>query len=140
MANRPEPQDSTTGPDPNSLPVALPAGWLSRWPWATFLLPMIVYMLVGQLEPKPPSSSSDAEMAELATESPSPSQASAESDGATSESIEASPSGDRPAEEYVEEYYEEEEPWQLVAYQNYPYLYTLKIALTMLAMILVWPG
>ena len=32
----------------------LPPGWLSHWPWVTFLLPMIVFMLVGTLEPQPP--------------------------------------------------------------------------------------
>ncbi len=29
----------------------LPAGLLSRYPWLTFLLPMVVYLLVGTLEP-----------------------------------------------------------------------------------------
>lgn len=32
----------------------LPAGILSRHPWITFLLPLLVYMAVGSLEPSPP--------------------------------------------------------------------------------------
>ena len=46
----------------------LPAGWLSEWPWITFLLPMIVFMLATQLEPKPPTRFDSDEIVETILE------------------------------------------------------------------------
>ena len=37
-------------------PLPLPAGKLSQYPWITFLLPFVVYMVIGTLEPRPPGS------------------------------------------------------------------------------------
>ncbi len=71
----------------------LPAGWLRRWPWATFLLPLLVFMLVGELEPSPP----DPEWGET--------------------------------------------PGRFgITYADYPTVYSIKIALTTLAMLVVLPG
>ena len=33
--------------EPREVAPKLPDGWLSKYPWATFLLPMIVFMLLG---------------------------------------------------------------------------------------------
>jgi CAAX prenyl protease-like protein len=41
-----DPSDRTSGPGSQSL--------VARYPWLTFLLPFIVYMVVGSLEPSPP--------------------------------------------------------------------------------------
>lgn len=96
----------------------LPAGILSRWPWATFLLPMIVYMLVGTLEPKPPENVEQEATEGLAV---------------ASEILHD--------EELLEEsnLIDDESLWPL-PYRYYPYVYTAKIGLTLLAMVLVWPG
>jgi membrane protease YdiL (CAAX protease family) len=96
---------------------ALPAGWLSRLPWATFLLPMAVYMLVGTLEPTPPVGP-PAEAA--AEELPTP----------LGEQLEPQP------------YYPPEHTGLLpeIPYRYYPWIYTAKIVLTILAMLAVWPG
>ena len=88
----------------------LPSGWLSRWPWVTFLLPMIVYMLMGTFEPKPPPVSE-------------------EMDQATAE-----------FERQIEESFGEEGLFPKIRYEHYPYVYTAKIALTFVTMVLVWPG
>ena len=71
-------------------PRPLPPGILSRLPWLTFLLPFLVFMLVGSLEPAPPRD-------------------------------------DVPNQAWFE-------------YRAYPVIYTVKIALTLGAMWLVWPG
>lgn len=49
-------------------PQPLPAGWLRRWPVATFLLPMVVFMLLTQLEPTPASKPTVREEASTAGE------------------------------------------------------------------------
>ncbi|NOY30113.1 MAG: CAAX prenyl protease-related protein [Planctomycetes bacterium] len=92
----------------------LPVGWLSKWPWVTFLLPMVVYMLMGTLEPGPP---------------PVPEA----SDGVTDE---ATAEFDR----QLEEAFGDGESQSTIRYEHYPYVYTAKIALTFVTMILVWPG
>jgi membrane protease YdiL (CAAX protease family) len=94
--------------------VALPAGWLSRQPWATFLLPMVVYMLVGSLEPSPP-----AVPPAIATEQALP--------GTLDEQLEQQP-------------YYPPAPTGLLPASYYPWVYTAKIVLTMVAMLAVWPG
>ncbi|MFH1919915.1 MAG: CAAX prenyl protease-related protein [Planctomycetota bacterium] len=64
---------------------------LRRHRWLTFVLPMAVFMLVGSLEPKPPTP--------------------------------GAPDG-----------------WLAIPYQYYPIVYTLKIALTVAAILFVLPG
>ncbi|MEO2049989.1 MAG: CAAX prenyl protease-related protein [Pirellulales bacterium] len=140
MANRTELPESAPGTDSTGLPAPLPDGWLRRYPWATFLLPMFVYMMVGQLEPKPPSSVRVEEVVDRVASS----QTATESDNSNSESAGVAPLDDDTKKEHQEDefiggYYEDETDEQ-AAYQKYPYIYTLKIALTMLAMMLVWPG
>lgn len=95
----------------------LPDGWLGRHPWAIFLLPMIVYMLLGSLEPKPPvAQAGDVELIEPAT----PEAVTAEDD----------------------ELYWDPRVGLLphIPYRLYPQVYALKIAATCLAMLVVWPG
>jgi membrane protease YdiL (CAAX protease family) len=82
--------------------VALPQGWLARWPWVTFVLPLAVFMAMGSLEPTPPKQQTTSAQAD-------DSDASSESQGA-------------------------------VPYKAYPLVYSAKIALTVLAMLLVLPG
>jgi len=88
----------------------LPAGWLSKWPWVTFLLPMVVYMLMGTFEPSPPPVSNAA-------------------DEATSE-----------FEKQLEAAFGEQASQAMIRYEHYPYIYTAKIVITFVAMLLVWPG
>jgi len=88
----------------------LPAGWLAKWPWVTFLLPMVVYMLMGTFEPTPP---------------PVPDAV----DAATAE-----------FERQLEESFGDEGLLPKIRYEHYPYVYTAKIAVALMAMILVWPG
>ncbi len=49
--------DSSLQPATETAP-PLPSGILSRHPWTTFLLPFLVYMTVGTLEPVPPDPAS----------------------------------------------------------------------------------
>jgi uncharacterized protein len=67
------------------------AALLARQPWLTFILPLVVYMLVGSLEP----------------------------------------TQQKPGGEAI---------GLAIAYPYYPLVYTLKLALTVVAMALVWPG
>ncbi|MBN2477505.1 MAG: CAAX prenyl protease-related protein [Pirellulales bacterium] len=67
------------------------AAWLQRHRWLTFLLPMIVFMLAGALEPTP------------------------EKPGGAAVGL-------------------------AIPYAHYPLVYALKIALTVAAMVFVWPG
>ncbi|MBI3837875.1 MAG: hypothetical protein HY288_08080 [Planctomycetia bacterium] len=47
-------QPLTKQPGTNNVPKATgQSGWLARCPWATFVLPLVVFMLVGTLEPTP---------------------------------------------------------------------------------------
>jgi len=88
------PSDRSGGTD--SLPL------LARLPWLTFLLPFIVYMVIGSLEPAPPKP--------LITMP----------DGTTRAIRSDSRFG--------------------LEYKHYPLVYTVKIALTITAMIFVLPG
>ncbi len=111
------PSDSTS-----KLPTQakLPAGWLSKWPWLTFLLPFIVFMVATSFEPKPP-----------------PSFDSAKNAADTGEIITS------PAEGPSEGFFAENRGTGLlpaISYGYYPHVYTAKIALTLLAMLLVSPG
>ena len=118
--------DSTTPDVPRSDPPAspqpnLPPGWLSRWPWATFLLPLIVYMVVGTQEPKPPDYPPSAD----------PSAANDDPGNSQVDSVE--PGID-------DEHYDYELEYQIQRYRRYPTIYTIKIALTLVAIVLVWAG
>ena len=46
-----------------SLRPSLPPGWLSRHAWVTYLLPFIVYMILGSWEPSPPGTPADSSIA-----------------------------------------------------------------------------
>lgn len=95
----------------------LPAGWLGQRPWAIFLLPMIVYMLLGSLEPKPPEAvAGDVQPIEPAT-------------------LDLAEAGD-------DELYWDPRVGLLphIPYRLYPQIYALKIVGTCLAMAFVWPG
>lgn len=100
----------------------LPSGWLSRYPWATFVLPLAVYMLIGAVEPSPPPvAAEDAIAAESAAADPLDEVADlpeAETDGLV----------------------QPQSRWPHLPYSAYPLVYTAKLVLTLLAMVAVWPG
>ena len=79
------------------------SGLLARHPWLTFLLPFIVYMVVGRFEP------AAAEAADTCCPT----------------------ARSRPAVN---------QNWFGLEYQHYPIVYTVKIALTIAAMLFVLPG
>ena len=101
----------------------LPPGWLGRWPWATFVVPFLVFGLMTMFEPKPPAADEAAAdsatglldgIDELESEPLSEDDAVVSSDSG----------GWLPA----------------IEYRYYPLVYTAKIVLTLIAMIAVWPG
>jgi len=92
----------------------LPKGWLSQWPWVTFLAPMIVYMLVGSFEPTPPEGADASIAPPPATEAPA-------------EGFDALPMA---SSGWLPE----------IPYRYYPLIYTAKILLVIVTMLLVLPG
>jgi CAAX prenyl protease-like protein len=94
----------------------LPPGWLGNWPWITFIAPFAVFMLVGSLEPYPPKPATNAAGVVAGGSGEA-------TGGAETESL------------------DEGDGWlPRVSYEHYPIIYTIKIALTVLTMALVWPG
>ena len=81
----------------------------SPWDWATFLLPMVVYMVVGSFEPKPPDQPMHPVQAEREASDMPPPQ---ESSGFLPE----------------------------ITYDHYPLIYTAKIVLTLVCMVVVSGG
>lgn len=98
------PSEESTGSSTRGL-----KGRLAEWPWATFLLPMLVYMVLGSFEPTPPDPSEVAEQEQTEVDQP---------------------------------YYPPEPKGWLpeIPYRYYPWIYTLKIALTIGTMLLVSGG
>ncbi len=95
--SEPNPQRASASPPlttqsaTKSAPQAPPQpDWLTRYPWAAFVVPLAVFMLLGTLEPTP----------------------------------------DKPFERFG----------LSIPYSAYPLVYAIKIALTMAAMVAVWPG
>ena len=106
--------DSTYDPSSNTgnaqlTQAPLPGGWLSKWPWVTFLMPFLVFMIATSFEPTPPPALESGEMV---------------IEKNTGFFAEEAGTGLLPA----------------ISYSYYPHVYTAKIALTLLAMLLVWPG
>ncbi|MCC6494263.1 MAG: CAAX prenyl protease-related protein [Pirellulales bacterium] len=116
-----EPIDSSDAP-------RLPRGVWGRWPALTFVLPFAVYMVVGMVEPKPPKA-------------PEPKPPQAGSAGEVAAPAEEENEKIRAAREHFGEDVELDEHGEPVPpLRLYPAFYTTKIALTMLAMLLVLPG
>ena len=86
-------------------------------PWVVCLLPFMVFMLLGSLEPKPSVSEADnAAAAKASDQYPlTPALSPEEREGAA-------------------------KSWLGIEYRHYPLVYTAKIALTVAAMFFVWPG
>ena len=116
MASTPSPTPSAgSSAEPREVAPKLPEGWLSQYPWATFLLPMLMFMLLSTFEPTPPANfkPSDAKnITEL--------RANLE----RAEALAATSEGWLPK----------------FSYQAYPWIYTAKLVLVILAMIAVLPG
>jgi len=114
----PEPNRAVSSPSPSQ--AILPAGWLSKWPWVTFLLPFIVFMVATSFEPTPQIAADEKNVLETSSN------------------------------ERLEQFTDAEEGFfakdrgegllPAISYSYYPHVYTAKIALTLLAMLLVWPG
>lgn len=100
----------------------LPDGWLSQWPWVTFLLPFIVFMVATSFEPTPPPASTEQKT---------------EAEVAENETLE--PLAQLPAEPFFDKT-SSVGLIPAISYSYYPHVYTAKIVLTLLAMCLVWPG
>jgi membrane protease YdiL (CAAX protease family) len=83
-------------------------GLLKRHPWITFVLPLLVFMLVGSLEPTKPQEPSGEQSAQTSTGDPN-----------TSDGGSILPQ---------------------IPYRYYPLVYTLKIAMTIVAILFVLPG
>ncbi|TWU30067.1 CAAX prenyl protease-related protein [Bythopirellula polymerisocia] len=113
---------ATDNPEPaKQVAAPLPPGWLSRWPAVTFLFPFAVFMLIGSLEPTPPKPiSNNGLIEETSVENPLDQVLEApEADEYSSNEVGLIPK---------------------IPYTYYPWVYSLKIALTAVAMVLVWPG
>lgn len=109
------PIQATAGTEGRDAALKLPPGWLSRHPWATFVLPLAVFMLVGSLEPTLPEGF-DPTQFESVTELHANLER-AEALAATSEGL-----------------------LPKFSYLSYPWVYSVKILLVVLTMVAVWPG
>jgi membrane protease YdiL (CAAX protease family) len=109
------PNAGTSGGTSHEVVAPLPAGWLSRYPWATFLLPMAAFMLLTTFEPTPPHNF-DPTAAENITE--------LRTQLDRAEKLEAKSGGLLPT----------------FSYQQYPWIYSAKIGLVILMMVAVLPG
>ena len=98
------PTESNNDPRSSTVNAISRQGLLEKHRWLTFVLPFVVFMAVGALEPKP----------DVAAQPDSPAEAVADGDVGRSSS------------------------W--VPYRYYPLVYTLKIALTVAAILFVLPG
>lgn len=104
-----------SGGNDRQAPVGGPLGsLLSRHPWLLYVLPFLVFMLVGQLEPTRPAEREGVEIAAEGGETP--------------------PLADDPADSWMHTFDLQ------IEYRHYPLFYTAKIVLTVLAMALVAPG
>jgi CAAX prenyl protease-like protein len=86
---------------------------IARYPWLPFLLPFIVYMVVGSFEPAPP----------ITYEARPQAEGGEKTDGTAARNLTV-----------------EADNWFGLRYAHYPIVYTAKIALTIAAMVFVWPG
>ncbi len=94
---------------------------LARYPWLGFVLPLVVFLVMTQLEPKPaPVAEQPAAPGQAGDDAPPDSQASAPT--ATDETAEKS-------------------SWfgVDVPYSAYPYVYTLKLLISIAAIAFCWP-
>jgi CAAX prenyl protease-like protein len=108
--------------DPENAPLPK-SGWLRRWPAVTFVLPFAIFMIVGSVEPSPPDLKAEAEIKRLTEEIGDP---------------ETNPAERNMAEQALRKL--EEDRHHAMPYEYYPYVYSLKIGLTFLSMLLVLPG
>jgi CAAX prenyl protease-like protein len=108
--------------DPENAPLPK-SGWLRRWPAVTFVLPFAIFMIVGSLEPSPPNAEIEAKYKSLIAVLEDPNANAAEKKLAEEDLIKVN-----------------EERHHAMPYEYYPYVYSIKIGLTFLAMLLVLPG
>ncbi|RIK77454.1 MAG: CAAX prenyl protease-related protein [Planctomycetota bacterium] len=119
------------GPDELRPAPPLPRGVWGRVPAITYVLPFLVYMLVGMVEPKPPK----------APEPKPPQPGAAQSPADAADAQEELDEKIRAAREHYGEDVELNEHGEPVPpLRLYPAFYTTKIGLTLLAMLLVLPG
>ncbi len=106
--------------DPDNAPLPK-SGWLRRWPGVTYLLPFVIFMIGGMFEPSAPDPKKEAEIARLTKE------------------VETGNAAVRDVAEKQREVLLHERSHKM-PYDLYPTVYTIKIALTTLAVLLVIPG
>jgi CAAX prenyl protease-like protein len=106
--------------DPENAPLPK-SGWLRKWPWVTFLVPFVIFLLVGSVEPAALDDKEKAEIERLNEQ--------LESDNIAERGM---------AKEQLEKL--EKEHSHAIPYKHYPLVYTIKIGLTTLAMLVVIPG
>jgi CAAX prenyl protease-like protein len=106
-------------PSPGEQPRAQGAiqSWLSRYRWVPYALPLLVYMFSAQLEPNPTTDTRDT-------------SASVEPGGNQSDPFADDPPDTPPADRFS----------PAKPGLSYPLVYALRIALTIIAMSLVWPA
>jgi CAAX prenyl protease-like protein len=103
----------TIGHQKSEIRHPLAADLIQRHPWLPFLLPFIVYMVVGSFEPSPPT----------VYQPPA-----------------AEDQANRPVNGDAPPALVEADNWFGLRYRHYPIVYTVKIALTIAAMLFVLPG
>jgi CAAX prenyl protease-like protein len=106
-------------PSPGEQPRATGAiqSWLSRYRWVPYVLPLLVYMFSAQLEPSPTNDTRDTSV-------------NVEQDGNQSDPFADDPPDKPPAGRFS----------PAKTGLSYPLVYALRIALTIIAMALVWPA
>ncbi|HEY2883366.1 MAG TPA: CAAX prenyl protease-related protein [Pirellulales bacterium] len=92
-------------------------------PWLVCLLPFVVFMLVGSLEPVPPEAAPNMEQA-----------------AAKDSAKESDKDPEKPQPAATEPVAEKSWFSLRIEYRHYPLIYTAKIVLTALAMFFIWPG
>lgn len=118
--------DTSESGDPANAKAGAPTrqprwGLLERYRFLTFVLPLAVFLVGNMLEPKPPEKSVKA--------ATSANEFADEQTGSVGGAL-----------EIVDSLDSERVPTGYVPYRYYPLVYTFKIALTLAAMVFVWPG
>ena len=120
---------NSTSPSPQTT-TGWRTGLLQQNPWLTFLLPLVVFMVVTSFEPKPSEPTTTAETVGQTAQSDPVTQSDRVSEGE-----DVAPKLQDEGEETSKS-----ESLLNIPYAYYPWVYTLKILLTLAAMAFVWPG
>lgn len=122
--NQPTPPNGPARPPASQVAIGGRRALLATYPWLGFVLPLVAFLLVTQLEPAPP----------LVAEEPAAAQAPADGQAGT-ETHEAAPDAAAPDQTA------KKSSWFGVdiPYSAYPYVYTLKLAISIAVIAFCWP-